>query len=100
MTVTRFLGQPRFNISNENLYAITVNHPRAPSRTFVGRLYDMTWEFRPTHCLYVGNRQAGPISEVTDPNDSVIQGSYEDYRVSGLFDTSYAYSVFNSTQCG
>lgn len=99
VTVRNFTGQPRPGVSTRNFYTITVNHPRDPPRTFVGRLYEMTWEFRPTHCLYVGNRQGGPISEVLDPNDSVIRGSYQDYIVNGLFESSFDYSVFNSTRC-
>ena len=99
ITVTKFNGQTRFNLPTDNLYTVTVDHPRDPPRSFVGRLHDLTWEFNPTSCLYVGNRQAGPIAEVVSPNDPVIRGSYEQYRVSNGFDSMFDYSVFNSTRC-
>lgn len=99
MTVRKFNGPTRFNTPTESLYIVTIDHPTDPPRSFVGRLHDITWEFRPTHCLYVGNRQAGPISEVMSPNDPVIRGDIDDYSVANAFESEFVYSVFNSTQC-
>ena len=31
--------------------------------------------------MYAGNGQAGPVYEVEDPNDAVIDRSYKDYHV-------------------
>ena len=56
-------------------------------RRFTGLLLSVNWEFQKTPCFYVGNQQGGPIYEVEDPNDSVIECRYEDYRVGGAFET-------------
>ena len=58
----------------------------------------MTWKFEKRVCYYVGNTQAGQLAEVSDPNDSVIEGTYNDYKVDSLFATNYVYSHF--TKCG
>ena len=60
-------------------------------------MYDLTWEFESKKCLYVGNRQGGPIGEVEDPNDSVIEGSYQDYVTGGAFMTKFTYAVFKES---
>ena len=36
-------------------------------------------------CLYVGNSQAGPLGETVDPNDSVIERTYKNYKVDSMF---------------
>lgn len=74
-------------------------HPRGSHRQFVGRHYDLSWSRDFEDCLYVGNRQGGPIREVDFPNDPVIEGHYTDYIVTGGFQTMFKYSVFNSTYC-
>ena len=85
---------------NGSRYVINVTHPDAESsRVFTGLLYGLTWEFEEGPCFYVGNSQAGPIYEVQDPNDSVIEGSYEDYRVTDAFETNFPYSRFDESQC-
>ena len=78
---------------------MTVSHPLSSPRSFTGVLYDLTWEFESKQCLYVGNRQGGPIGEVDDENDSVIEGSYQDYRTGGPFDTDFVYSHFDKSKC-
>ena len=78
-------------------YVITVDHPDSP-RSFVGLRSEVTWELEERVCYYVGNGQAGQIAEVSDPNDSVIEGVYHDYKVDSLFATDYVYSRFN--KCG
>ena len=39
------------------------------------------------------------MREITEPNDSVIQGSYRDYNVASLFGTDFVYSRFNVSLC-
>ena len=51
-------------------------------------------------CLFSGNRQGGATNAFGDPNDSIIQGSYQDYEVSNLFDTDFTFSTFDSAVCG
>ena len=58
----------------------------------------VTWELGRT-CYFVGNEQAGKLAEVSDPNDSVIEGDYGDYIVESLFATAYTYSHFLESLC-
>ena len=82
-----------------NDYVVTVNYPNSPPRSFVGVLSSVTWEFEKRPCIYVGNSQAGPISEVVSPNDSVIEGEYTDYEVASMFATEFTYSHFDESHC-
>ena len=60
----------------------------------------MTWEFERRPCLYVGRSQAGPLAEEdVDPNDSVIQGTYRDYRVDSMFSSAFTFSHFDEDLC-
>jgi len=79
-------------------YTITVNYPNQ-RRQFVGFLYPLTWELDFRQCLYVGNKQGGPIGEVNDPNDPVLQGEYQDYEVDNIFGTAFQYSHFDDSRC-
>lgn len=83
-----------------NRYSITVMHPDAErERTFTAILYDFNWEFAKQPCFYAGNQQGGPIAEVMDPNDSVIEGEYFDYQTTGIFASTYKFSRFEENQC-
>ena len=52
-------------------------------------------------CYFVSNGQGGKLSkeEISDPNDSVIEGRYTDYIVESTFATDYKYTHFNETKC-
>ena len=53
-------------------------------------------------CLYVGNRQAGPIHEIATPelNDGVIENIYDDYRVNNAFsEENYVFGLFDEDRC-
>lgn len=78
---------------------MTVNHPDSEARSFLGYLFELTWERERRPCLYAGNRQAGVADVVEEPNDSIIEGSYTDYRVSGPFSTSFVFSQFEESRC-
>ncbi len=70
------------------------------ARSYTGWLYDLTWEFEEGPCLYVGNRQSGPIYEIASPNDGVIESIYKDYRVDSAFsEENYSFGLFNEGQC-
>jgi len=71
------------------------------NRAYTGILHSTTWDFSPVPCLYVGNRQSGPIVEVPNPNDPVIQSLYTDYLVKEPFveDMEYKFGLFNEEQC-
>ena len=70
------------------------------TRSYTGWFYDLTWEFETGPCLYVGNRQAGPIYEVRNPNDNVIEETYKEYRVSSAFsEEGYDFGIFMESRC-
>lgn len=81
-------------------YTVNVTASNGISRAFVGMFYERAWDLSESPCLYVGNKQGGPSGEFDDPNDSVLQGSYQDYEVSTLFSNDFIYSVFESDTCG
>lgn len=78
---------------------IQVNHPDSDPRIFTGLLAGYSWEQDRSNCFYVGNRQAGSIVEVQDPNDPVIEGSYADYETGGEFNTDFKFSHFDEGRC-
>ena len=80
-------------------YIITVNYPGSPPRSFIGLRASVTWEFEGRPCLYVGNPQAGPLWRTVDPNYSVIEGTYRDYKVDSLFSPHFAFAHFDETNC-
>ena len=70
------------------------------TRSYTGWLFNLTWLFEPGPCLYVGNRQAGPIYEVRNPNDNVIEETYKEYRVSSAFsEEGYEFGIFMEERC-
>ena len=89
----------RYNVTAEDKipprpdhYAVTVNG----TRRFFAVKDKYTWDMKRTPCLYSGNTQAGQIAEVTSLSGTVIEGSYDEYKVSGLFDTEFEYDEFDS----
>ena len=83
----------------DNDFIITVNSPESSPRSFVGLGYSVTWEFEQRPCLYVGSSQAGPLGEIVEPNDSVIEGTYKNYEVDSIFSPDFDFSRFDKTQC-
>ena len=95
VTVEEFTGEFG-DEQRDNDYIITVRYPGTPPRSFVGIESSVTWE---RSCYFVGSWQAGPLVEVSEPNDSVIEGVYSDYIIESLFATSYTYSHFLEGRC-
>lgn len=77
-------------------YVVTVDHPSPTStfRKFIAELHPATWDRKRKQCLYAGSAQSGAINEVDIPNDHVIEGTYDDYEVSGLFNSDFKYNQF------
>jgi hypothetical protein len=77
----------------------------SPSRSFTGRIMDLTWLGEEGPCLYVGDSHAaGPIRAVNLPskvNDDVIEGAFSKttYRVSGPFDDNFIFGMFDQSMC-
>ena len=84
-------------------YIITVRYPGTPPRNFEGIESSVTWELERRPCYFVGSGQAGPLAEVSEPNDSVIEGVHSDYNynlVTICYSyTSYIYSHFLEGRC-
>ena len=87
--------------SANNTFVVTINHPSPTSspRAFIAELHPATWDGKRKQCLYVGSAQSGAINEVDVPNDHVIEGTYDNYEVSGLFDSDFQYNRFKEDQC-
>lgn len=94
-----FMGQLTDGSEANNMYIINIT-TNSRSRSYVGWFYDLTWDFGEGPCLYVGDRQAGPIHEVMEPNDGVIESMYKDYLVSDAFsEDGYVFSMFKEERC-
>ena len=87
--------------SVNNTYVVTVDHSGAnsTSRAFIAELHSSTWDRKRKQCLYIGSAQSGAIDVVDGPNDHVIEGTYDNYEVSGLFDSDFQYNQFQKDQC-
>ena len=81
-------------------YIVNVTRDSSPTRVFTGWFRPFAWGRLSGPCLYAGNRQAGVIYEVVEPNDPVIEGSYESYRVPSAFEeTGYQFRRFEENMC-
>ena len=85
-------------------YTITMYPPGAgKNRTMFAHVHDSTWtqSHEPaipnSSCLFVGFRQTGPFPS---NSDSVIEGTWEDYRTDSLFDTTWKYTRYKEQTCG
>ena len=93
------------SVAPDNTYEVRITSRRSNGaeqvlRSLTGLLEDLLWEGGEGPCLYAGNSQGGPIYEVENPNDPVIEGVYKDYRVQGLFEESqYVFAQFDETKC-
>lgn len=98
--VTPYTGQLRSGEQSQGRFVLNLTTPGSEPRSFTGWLYNLTWEFEEGPCLYVGNRQAGPIYEVRNPNDEVIASLYSDYRVQSAFsEENYDFGMFDESRC-
>ena len=97
-SVTPFTGVDRNGDLAPNRYVINLSSPTSgEERSFTG-LY--TWDFQDGPCLYAGNRQAGPIYEIQEPNDPVIEGRYNEYMVDSAFsEDNYSFGLFYDNRC-
>ena len=83
-----YTGEIGFLDPNERHFYVNVSNTLGGSRTFIATLQPRSWDRTAGYCLYAGNRQSGPTMDIPEdesPNDSVIEGEYTDYIVSGEF---------------
>ena len=71
----------------------------SPQRTFLAERFGRRWDNSRVTCFYAGDSQGGRSGEAADPDDSVIEGTYRDYRVAGLFEYEFTYSQFENNRC-
>ena len=83
------------------LHTVTVSPPSGAQRRFLARLHSATWDKRSLPCYYAGSSQGGQLGEMESPHlqDPVIEGRYTEYIVTGLFETHFMYSRFDTDQC-
>lgn len=100
-SVEDYVGDRGFLNPNYRAIIVTYRPGSDNSRQFVSLLEPRSWDRTKQPCLYSGNRQGGPIGDIdSDPNDSVIEGTYTDYIVNGLFESGCIYcSMFDNDQC-
>ena len=97
VTATGPITPPPNNITNA--YRVRVESRLIPPRSFVAELFKCTWDRTLKPCLYAGNSQGGPISEVAN-DASIIQGEYFEYKVAGgIFGTSFTYNRLQGHPC-
>ena len=78
-------------------YAVTVTAPAGDTRRFFAWRHHRTWDRENQTCLYAGDSQGNVPYEVTSLSGSVIEGTYDEYIVSGgLFATDYKHEKFDS----
>ena len=100
VSVTPFTGQLRSGEQAQGRFILNLTTPGSAPRSFTGWLYELTWEFEQGPCLYVGNRQAGPIYEVPEPNGPVIAELYTEYAVDSAFsEENYSFGMFDENRC-
>ena len=80
---------------------MTIQPPSSPTRRVGAFLEAHRWDGTPQSCLYAGNSQGGPLGEVkvSDPQDSLIEGDINDYRMQSAFATNYRFEQFDETSC-
>ena len=101
VSVEPFAGVDINNNTVPERYVINITSSLTDEkRSYTGWLYELTWSFEKGPCLYVGNRQAGPILKVKDPNDPIIEGVYLHYSVPSLFsEDGFVYGLFEEGNC-
>ena len=85
-------------------YNITMYPPGAArNRTMFAYVHETTWTqmgvpaIPRSSCLFVGSQQAGAWPS---DSDSVIEGTWADYRTDSLFDTTWTYTRYKEQICG
>ena len=79
--------------SEKSYFNVTVTPQDSKPRSTLGDTFLRTWDNSKETCVYVGNSQGGPSGEFFNQlSGSVIEGSYKDYMVEGIFDTEFKYS--------
>lgn len=94
--VTKYTQELRDGTTSDRAYLVELMPRNKPKRSFIGFLYERTWNFKEFPCIYAGNAQGGAIYEAADgePNDSVIEGTIQDY-----LQNDNKFDKFNKSKC-
>ena len=99
VSVEPFSGLERGGTISKNRLRVDLTTNNKP-RSFTGKLLPYNWASDQEPCLFVGNRQSGPIYAILDPNDGVIEGSFKDYKVKSAFsEKGYVFGLFDEDRC-
>ena len=71
-------------------------HPK--HRLLPALKYNLKWNHDIMTCYYVGNKQGGP-ERSHNLAESVIEGTYTQYKTASLFATSFDFSEFDESLC-
>ncbi len=101
VSVTPFVGHFRDGTPVKNRYVVKIPPGLGQEpRTFVGFFYPLNWEGQPQPCIYVGNTQGGPGTNVAGFTDGVLEGTHGDYLLSGPFaEKGYIFGLFDEAKC-
>ena len=87
----------RHDMEVDKFRVITFTQSDGNVRNVPARLQSHTWSSsQVSPCLYAGDSEGGHLFEVEEPNDSLLEGSYQDYVMETLFSTKYKFSKFVS----
>ena len=81
---------------DDGVYLVTVSYPGSQNRTFIGELHRRAW-VEEIPCLHAGNSMAGPMVEVPQYKDRVIDGAPDSYSVKDLFSTEFEHSKYKGS---
>ncbi len=97
MSIARYDGKDTSDYETpENLFAINITTTASRSRSYISVLGLLTREQDEGPCLFVRGNQSDAIERPND--DSIIEGHYLDYIVSGAFFDDFNYGMFDSVK--
>lgn len=98
-SLAQFWNIPINTILVEGTWYLQIYYPEHPKHRQVPAMrYHLRWDHEEMICYYAGNKQGGPeLSH--DPNESVIEGVYSEYKTASLFATEFVFSEFDESQC-
>ena len=80
----------------DRVYEVTVSYPGSANRTFIAEYHPRSWIGKKP-CLYAGNSMAGPMIEVPQFKDNVVDGAVDSYIVNSLYDPRFKHSKYESS---
>ena len=99
VSVVPYQGEVWNGSPGTDRYVVNIT-TRGKNRAYTGTINNLNWDHSMGPCLYVGDRQSGPVFEVQSPNDPVIESIYSDYLVKDPFlEADYKFGMFEEFRC-